>query len=92
MESFIFAVMHGLSYLVACGILVPQPGIEPASPALQGGFFFFLNWGGKVLHNFVLVSAVQQHESVIIICVYIIICRYPPEPPFFSPSHSSGSS
>ena len=22
----------------ACGILVPQAGIEPASPALQGGF------------------------------------------------------
>ena len=23
---------------MACGILVPKPGIEPASPALQGGF------------------------------------------------------
>ena len=23
---------------VACGTLVPKPGIEPASPALQGGF------------------------------------------------------
>ena len=22
----------------ACGILVPQPGIEPMSPALEGGF------------------------------------------------------
>ena len=22
----------------ACGILVPRPGIEPASPALEGGF------------------------------------------------------
>jgi hypothetical protein len=22
----------------ACGILVPQPGVEPASPALEGGF------------------------------------------------------
>ena len=28
----------GLSHSVACGILVPQPGIEPMSPALQGGF------------------------------------------------------
>ena len=27
-----------LSCSVACGILVPQPGIEPMSPALQGGF------------------------------------------------------
>ena len=26
-----------LSFSAACGILVPQPGIEPTSPALQGG-------------------------------------------------------
>ena len=26
---------------MACGILVAQQGIEPASPALQGRFFFF---------------------------------------------------
>ena len=29
---------HRLSCPVACGILVPQPGIEPKSPALQGRF------------------------------------------------------
>ena len=23
---------------MACGVLVPQPGMEPMSPALQGGF------------------------------------------------------
>ena len=28
----------GLSCSVGCGILVPQPGIEPTSPELQGGF------------------------------------------------------
>ena len=28
----------GLSYLGACGILVPRPEIEPMSPALEGGF------------------------------------------------------
>ena len=28
----------GLSCSEACGILVPQPGIEPKSPGLQGGF------------------------------------------------------
>ena len=33
---------HGLGCPVAHGILVPQPGIEPASSALEGGFFFFL--------------------------------------------------
>ncbi|XP_043330359.1 phosphoinositide 3-kinase regulatory subunit 6 isoform X3 [Cervus canadensis] len=31
-------VAHGLSSSSACGILVPQPGIEPMSSALQGGF------------------------------------------------------
>ena len=29
---------HRINCLVACGILVPRPGIEPASPALQGRF------------------------------------------------------
>ena len=33
------AVARGLSCPMACGILVPQPGIEPMSPALEGGFF-----------------------------------------------------
>ena len=32
-------VVHRLSRLTACRILVPQPGIEPTSPALEGGFF-----------------------------------------------------
>ena len=31
-------VVHGLSCPVACGILVPQPGIEPTSPTLEGRF------------------------------------------------------
>ena len=29
---------HRLSRPAAFGILVPRPGIEPASPALEGGF------------------------------------------------------
>ena len=32
-------VAHRLSCPTACGILVPQPGIEPVSSALEGGFF-----------------------------------------------------
>ena len=32
------AVVHGLSCSVACGILAPQPGIEPMSPELQSRF------------------------------------------------------
>ena len=31
--------VRGLSCPSACGILVPWPGIEPASPELKGGFF-----------------------------------------------------
>ena len=32
-------VVHGLNYPSTCGILVPWPGIEPRSLALEGGFF-----------------------------------------------------
>ena len=32
-------VAGGISCPVACGVLVRRPGIEPASPALKGGFF-----------------------------------------------------
>ena len=28
----------GLSCPMACGILFPRPGVNPASPALEGGF------------------------------------------------------
>ena len=31
--------VHGLSCFAAYGTLVPQPGVEPASLALQGRFF-----------------------------------------------------
>ena len=31
-------VKCGLTCSVACGTLLPQPGIEPTSPALQGRF------------------------------------------------------
>ena len=36
MDSLVLAC--GLTGSMACGILVPRPGIEPVSPALQGGF------------------------------------------------------
>ena len=51
-------VTCGLICSVACGILVHRPGIEPASPALQGGFFTtgppgksLLNCFGVLLHQ-----------------------------------------
>ena len=31
-------VAHGLSWPAACGLLGPQPGIEPTFPALEDGF------------------------------------------------------
>jgi len=31
--------VHGLSCPKTCGILVPHPGIEPMSLALEGGFY-----------------------------------------------------
>ena len=34
----IVVVMHWRGCPAACGTWVPQPGIKPASPALQGGF------------------------------------------------------
>ena len=35
---WVFIVAHEFSYPVPCGILVSRPGIEPMSPALEGGF------------------------------------------------------
>ena len=43
------AAAHRLNCPGACGILVPQPGIEPASPALEG-IFFTTGPPGKSLH------------------------------------------
>ena len=34
----VLVVARRLSCPAACGILVPRPGIEPTSPALEGGF------------------------------------------------------
>ena len=45
----------GLSWPMACGISVPRPGIEPTSPALEGGFST-TGPPGKSLHLFLSVS------------------------------------
>ena len=44
---------RGLSCSVACSILVPQPGIKPTSPELQGRFFT-TGLPGKSCHPFIL--------------------------------------
>ena len=38
LQNRILVVVSGLSCPVACGILVPRPGMEPMSPVLDGGF------------------------------------------------------
>ena len=52
--------MHGLSCPAAFGILVPQPGIEPVIPALQGEF---LTTGlpGKSLYHILDSTYVISH-------------------------------
>ena len=37
-KKIIYLDDFGLSCPIACGILVPLPGIKPLSPALEGGF------------------------------------------------------
>ena len=41
--------MHGLSYPMACGILVPLPGTDLVSPALEGGVLTTGPPGGSLL-------------------------------------------
>ena len=48
-------VARGLSCPEACGILVPWPGIEPTSPALEGGFLTTGPSGKSLPFNFVLI-------------------------------------
>ena len=43
---------RGLSCLMACGILVPWPGIEPASPPLKGKFLTTGPWGNSTKTQF----------------------------------------
>ena len=45
-----------LSCLVACGILVPRPGIEPESPALEGGFLTTGPPGKSLPYKFLLLK------------------------------------
>ena len=50
-----------LSCPAACGILVPRPGIEPASPALESGFF----------------TAGPPRKSLFFIFIYLFILAAP---------------
>ena len=61
-------VARGLSCPVACGILAPRPGVEPASPALEGGF---LTTGlpGKSLTSSFLVVRTGMIASKLFMCL-----------------------
>ena len=48
-------VARGLSCSVACGILVPRPGIEPTSPALAGGSLTTASPGKSLNTTFLIV-------------------------------------
>ena len=52
-------VAHGLSCSTACGILVSRPGIEPASPALQGRFLTTGKPGKSHWQIFLMFALIQ---------------------------------
>ena len=78
--NFSLLVTPGLSCPSACGILVPQPGIEPASSALQGGF---LTNGppGKSQHCFPLEAlGFSLSATTPVQLIYLVDCLLPHGP------------
>ena len=75
------------SIVAACGILIPQPGIEPTSPALEGGFLtpgspgkshaihflqFFLDvWSTLANKSHILLPLLGSSGSVSVNCLYV---------------------
>ena len=70
-----------LSCPEACGILVPRPRIEPASPALEGGFFT-IGPPGKSQRWLVFVRLIQpcicgrSHLAIIYYLLLLIIAGF----------------
>ena len=61
-------VVCRLSSSIACGIWVPWPGIEPASPALQAGFLTTGPLGKSLgllqkIHNFIIETQLPSTEG-----------------------------
>ena len=57
---------------MACGILVPQPGMETKSLALEGRFFFFNSLifgcaGSSLLHESFSLVAVSRSYTVVVV-------------------------
>ena len=55
--------VHGLSCSVVCGILVPQPQVEPTSPSLEGGFFTTEPPGKPLRNNFIPILLMRKLRS-----------------------------
>ena len=68
MDSLI--VVLRLSSSVACGILVPWPGIKPVSPALQGGFVTT----GEQISNVLTTTTITKKWGDG--CISYLYCRW----------------
>ena len=57
-------VAHGFSFPTARGILVPRPGIKPASPALEGGFFTTGRQGSPLSYSSLMTQGLLLNENI----------------------------
>ena len=69
--------VRGLSRPKARGILVPWPGIEPTSPALEGGFLTTRPYHGSPWHGFWSVFFQWLMTSSIFSCTYWLFVYLP---------------
>ena len=65
-----------LSCSEAYGILLPQPGIEPASPALQGRFLTTGSPGKSLKIDFIEFFHVNRRTGIDI--MFLLACRIQP--------------
>ena len=77
---------RGLRYSVACGIIVPQPGIKPRSPALQGRFLttgppgrslVLVFWGTSILFSTVVTPPTNRVQGFFFLHILVsafVIC------------------
>ena len=59
---------------MACGILVPRPGIKPTFPALEGGFFTPGPPGKSLEHLFICLLAICI--SSLLRCLFTSLARF----------------
>ena len=69
--------VRGLSHPMARGILVPWPGIEPTSPALEGGFLTTGPCHRSPWHGFWSVFFQWLMMSSIFLCTYWLFVYLP---------------